>query len=115
MICSICDKPIIVSKDGQGYGVDDKGNLVCYACCAVQDRDYMLKHGEITLYLIKDGDNWVIQNWPGTLVIPALRISEGMHNWARVQRHVWFRYEGHDWHGVQVGDYSEVCRCKRVS
>jgi hypothetical protein len=112
--CSKCGKTIATPNEGgTGYALDEEKNTVCYACCAIQDREYMLEHGVIDLYLTKRG-LWVVQNWPGTLVIPVTRISEGKHNIAGIQRHVWFRYEGEDWHGLQVGNLSEVCRCKQM-
>ena len=114
-VCSRCGEVIPTHAEGGiGYAIDEEGNLVCFACCAVQDHEYMIKHGVIDLFLTKQTEGWVIQNWPGTLVIPALRVNEGRHNWAGVQRHVWFRYEGEDWHGFQVGNSSEICLCKRV-
>jgi len=116
-VCSRCGETIPTSEDDGGvigYAIDGEGNLVCYACCAIQDHEYMIQHGVIDLFLTKRAEGWVVQNWPGTLVVPALRVNEGRHNSAGVQRHVWFRYEGEDWHGIQVGKSSEICRCKRV-
>lgn len=115
-VCSRCGKGITVSENvlGSGYGEDEEGNVICYECCGVGDHEYMLEHGVIDLYLTKRADGWVIQNWPGTLVIPVTRLSEGAHYRAGIQRHVWFRYEGEDWHGIQAGNSVEICKCKRL-
>lgn len=54
---------------GTGYAVSDKGQFICYACCADTDRQWMETHPRMTLY-VSCGTNEVI-NWPGTLRFPA--------------------------------------------
>ena len=88
-VCSQCGGSVT-----DGCTVDNEENLVCYQCCAVQDHEYMLEHGVIDVYLTKRSGGWAVENWPGTLIIPVARISEGTHNIAGIQRQVWFRYEG---------------------
>lgn len=97
----------------RGWGRDETGKRFCYECCAKQDREYMQAHGRITLYL--DQKTWKVTNWPGSLAYKVIAHSKGRHNWAGVRYDVWFLDEqGHKWHGVQYGNYTQLCHCKRV-
>lgn len=104
-----------VSDFSTGYGINNQGRKICYDCCAVVDRKSMDKTGRITLYLVKkDGKN-IISNWPGTLEIPVSRLKTGRHNLARTRTDVWFLdHQNREWHGVHIGDWSQLCHCKRL-
>lgn len=127
IICTRCKEEIAPqAKDAitTGYGIDAQGNLICYACCAEGDKEYMRKEGRITLYLtmasIKIKSGWVIDssaritNWPGSLeFIPTghnIKISQT--NWGLTRRDLWFAFDNHYWHGVNVGDNSQLLHCK---
>ena len=125
VFCSECGKectPIklgLENVSGTGYGISPTtGEKICYACCGKRDeRELMgLQLGEkIVLYLHKDkvSGGWHVTNWPGTLNY-RVWVKEGRHNIARVRRDVWFSVRGHNFHGTQYGDSSELCYIKRV-
>ena len=116
MQCSKCKQEIVKPDDGfaTGYGVDKDNNKICYPCCGELDKEYMLKHGRIVLYLtVKDGQDTVC-NWPNSLSFPAVA-TQGNHNIAGTQAHAYFI--GPDsklWWGRQYGQWSELCYCKRL-
>jgi len=113
--CNQCEGDIIPENDGgAGYAIDDAGNLVCYKCCAVEDKERMREHGRIALYLTFNGAKWIVSNWPGTLKLSVQRFKEGDHNMTGFRRDVWFDFEGYQWHGVQYGRNSEVCYCRKT-
>ena len=95
----------------RGYGTDADGKRQCYQCCADLDRAYMIEHGRIALYLTDKA----ITNWPASLSFPVLSRTTGRHNIAGVRYDVWFRGpDGATWHGVQYGDNTQICHCKRT-
>ena len=102
------------------------GREICWDCAALIDIGHMLKHGDsksLPLYLTlrdtfdttKTFQSWHVSNWPGTLSYKVFGMRKGKHNIAGNRTDVWFvgpdRYV---WHGVQIGDWSEVCHCKRT-
>lgn len=113
--CSECKQTLTVVHDGPahgtGYAVKPNGHKVCYSCCGYDDRVWMTREGQACMYLTDKG----VTNWCGSLVFPVLERREGSHNIARTRTDVWFRGpDGYLWHGVQLGDMSEICRCKRT-
>lgn len=125
-VCIDCGEAIAIPIGdciGTGYGrsSDRPDTLVCYACCGVRDRRDMIETGRATLYLTHDrisspaypyADGHV-SNWPGTLKLRA-RVKRGAHNIARYRYDVWFSFDGAQWHGVQYGDNTQICHCRRV-
>jgi len=110
------------------YAITKDEQRICYRCCAENDRAQMQEQGEITLYLEqtnnrlqdgqarnpKTGNYWQVSNWPGTLKFPVLHFRRGRHNIAGTQVTVEFRdHTGAKWYGRQVGNYSQLRRCKR--
>jgi hypothetical protein len=55
-----------------------------------------------------------LTNWPGSLSIQVRRIKTGHHNIAGKRYDVWFTFEGHEWHGVQYGDNTQICHCRKL-
>ena len=136
--CSVCgkDKPV-QTAGGTGYGYDDQERIICYECCADQDRTTMIQTGRITLYLTCEPASKMLHNgrpftaatlshgpgrkaageltnWPGTLRFKC-GTRVGRHNIAGVRYDVWFTGpDGYEWHGVQYGDNTQICRCKRT-
>ena len=98
-----------------GYGIDRDGKKHCYACCADDDRKQMQETGRITLYLSesKTGE-WSVSNWPGSLRFPCNVPRVSRHNIARWRYDVWFTANGENWHGVQYGDNTQICHCRRT-
>lgn len=118
--CHVCHvtKPCGV---GVGYGCDADGNLVCYACCGDNDARALRDTGRAVLYLTWRSDTGrggasraYVSNWPGTLRLPVYASRKGRHNLARTRYDVWFRFEGREYHGVQLGEWSDICRVRRV-
>jgi hypothetical protein len=98
-----------------GYGNDKDGNPICYPCWGEIDKEWMVKHGKITLYLTRGNNEDVVCNWPGSLMFLVKRLRTGRHNIAGTQTHVWFTGpEGKTWWGRQYGRWSELCHCKRL-
>ena len=120
--CWVCGLPIDKPKQGSittGYGLDEDGHKVCYACCADSDRDYMKSHERITLYFVKREVNgckqWFVSNWPGSLEFKAFNVSKGSHNIARTQYSFSFRDDtGKLWHGRQYGQWNEIAHCRKA-
>jgi len=118
-ICTKCKKKIVKPADscGTGYGIDKDNNKVCYACCAENDKEQMRQDGKTVLYLSKSKDKVPVHqltNWPGTLKISVNYMRTGRHNIAGVRYDVWFWFEGAHWHGIQYGDNTQLCHCKRL-
>jgi hypothetical protein len=133
--CSDCGgvKPVQTSG-GTGYGYFGKSKRkVCYACCAERDKKDMAKTGKAMLYLThnKNGTQhgnfavgceppsekrvWEISNWPGSLKFSAF-VRVGSHNIARRRYDAWFTdHTGRQWHGVTIGDNTQICHCKRLA
>jgi hypothetical protein len=75
----------------------------------------MRDNGRITLYLVRDETEWTVTNWPGTLRYRITDRHTGNHNIARTRTDVHFVDEtGARWHGVQYGEWSDLCRCRRM-
>lgn len=131
-VCDGCGQEISPPEPNAftfNYGTMLDGTKHCYPCCAKLDRDTMIADGKITLYLtsrpIHNGEvgminryerNWFVTNWPSSL---EFRVTSGpsrsWHNIARVRYDVWFHGpDGHVWHGIQYGDNTQLCHCKRT-
>ena len=111
--CSKCNKEIENTDTfTTGYGVDKNDNKVCFACCGVDDKEYMRNNGKIDLYLVKKDNRYHVVNWPSTLDFPVSYAKKGRHNIAGLRYDVWFTFEGKTWHGVNYGVNSEICHCK---
>lgn len=114
MKCSKCENNIVEhSSCGTGYGIDKDNNKVCYVCCAEQDKEHMRTTGHIVLYLVKEERRLAVTNWPDSLSFVVSYYKTGRHNIAGVRYDVWFMFEGQQWHGVQYGDNTELCHCRR--
>lgn len=96
----------------RGFGTDpNTGKTLCLECCAAEDIRIMEEDGRIVLYLTKD----TVTNWPGTLKFPVQYQTKGKHNIARTRYDVWFRDAKKAlWHGVQYGEFTQLCHCRRV-
>lgn len=99
-----------------GYGVTQDGRKICYSCCAEQDKQQMRQDGRITLYLVERDGRHYVTNWPGSLEIPVKSFRKSHHNMAgkNGRTDVWFTFEGQNWHGYQIGQWNEICHCKRT-
>jgi hypothetical protein len=123
--CSVCKQTVAQGHSDftTGYGVKPgNGHKVCYACCAARDKADMLKTGRATLYLTierpelyKQGyRSGKVSNWPGSLEIPVF-YRRGRHNITGCRFDVWFTFKGQNWHGVQYGENTQICHCRRIA
>ena len=97
-----------------GYGVDNDGKKYCYDCCANTERQYMIDHGQTTLY-INEKDRKVT-DWPGHLTFDIKTIWQTNHNWYCVDHVTYVRFIGPDgkvWTGKNIGD-NDILYCKRT-
>ena len=113
-----------------GYGEDRDGKTICYACCADIDRKAMDETGRAAMYFTHDcggreiqpgcwdchgRNNAEVTNWPGSLRYRVMAYRVGGHNIAGRRYDVWFRdHVGKEWHGVQYGDRTQLCHCRRM-
>lgn len=133
MICSRCNYagPFRVCGDGKTegllYGCLPDGSIICAPCCGEVDRLAMIETGRAVLYLnsiptsdCMAGQPWntrrgALSNWPGTLEFKTTAFKVGRHNMARRRYDVWFiGPDGKEWHGVQYGDNTQLCHCRRL-
>jgi len=118
--CSVCGEHKTHESDiSTGYAKYPDGSLVCFDCCADLDRKAMKQDGHskrLPLYLSPGDDGkWRVMNWPGTLRFPVKRLKRGSHNIAGSRYDVWFNGpDGHEWYGVNYGEDSQVCHCRRT-
>lgn len=117
LACAKCGQHCKRSGFGTGYAIDDNGARICYACRAVDDRQYMIangKHGG--LYLVQRGNRWAVVNWPSSLEFPVYGVRKSWHNFAGRdgRRDCWFNGpDGHVWHFVSIGDM-DLGRARRT-
>ena len=93
----------------------EQSPVVCFTCCATDDKARMIETGRAMLYLTTSAPAKV-SNWPNSLSFPVSRILRGSHNWARVRYDVTFTGpDGRQWRGTQYGDNTQICHCRRLS
>lgn len=109
-----CGHEATPTECSPGYGIDREGKKHCFACCAERDKTDMRENGKICLYLTKGAEDWKVTNWPGSLSIPVPQPKTGRHNLAGSRYDVWFSFERKLWHGVQYGENTQICHCKRI-
>lgn len=124
--CDQCGEHVEHKNDfTTGYGTDKEGKKICFACCGVNDRRDLLAlpiGGKFWLYLsskLEDGKpeyyrEHYVSNWPGTLSIKVPCPRKGRHNIARTRYDVWFKLEDAYFHGVQYGEWTQVCHIRRI-
>ena len=110
--CAICGAAFIANGIATGYGVNNAGYKICYNCCGDIDKKNLsdLQPGD-KMYLYLCGN--YVTNWPGTLKINCY-VKEGYHNIARVQRSIWFSFNGKNYFGKQYGNFQDICTVKRI-
>ena len=116
-ICSMCKEICQTEGIVPGYATTRTGKRVCYDCVGKIDREELENlpiGGKITQYLVKEGNEYYISNWPGTLKIRIWHVKKGNHNIAGTRSDVWFCYATNLFHGVQYGNCSQICHITRV-
>lgn len=109
---TLCDCGHIAVSDGisTGYGIDKDGKKMCYACCAEYDKETLRETGKLTGYY----SGGVFSNWPGSLKITPYYSRTSKHNWGGIRTDYWLKFEGYNYHGVQIGKNSEVSTIRRI-
>lgn len=116
-----------------GYGTTPDDKIHCWDCCALDDQEYMIENGRISLYLtMKDREvkteNRIglpqtgsykvpdkITNWPGSLEFKILSWGRGDHNWGIPRYDVWFKGpDGRIWWGRHQGNWTQIIHCRRT-
>jgi hypothetical protein len=126
VFCDACGKECIPEGMTTGYGQTAEGKIHCFACCAEDDKAQMDRDGKIWLYLkhepffqnvlgrVSSTANGTVSNWPGTLTFSCW-VKKGCHNIAGTRYDVWFKdHNGDPWYGVQYGEFTQICRCRKV-
>ncbi len=119
--CDGCARDIDRPKSpgGVGYGVAEDGRVICYVCGAQETRARMAdptSDGREILYLVRDGPDWIVTDWPGKLRFPVGVSKTGRHNMAGSRIDVWFHGpDGRTWWGVQYGENTQVIHCRRTA
>lgn len=83
-VCAICKKEIIRVKNSisTGYGTNDKGEKICYACIGEMDKKELIETGKFNGYLSKDENGYYFGNWPSSLKIRVNCFRQSWHNMA---------------------------------
>jgi hypothetical protein len=69
----------------------------------------------LPLYLTTRDGRHEVTNWPGTLRFHVTRHWTSKHNLGGTRTDVWFTGpDGHLWHGVQIGEWNQICHSKRT-
>lgn len=101
------------SEITRGYGWMNEKTM-CYDCCLEWDKQNMRETGKTTLYLVKRDSKYFVENWTGTLSFPTYGAKKSWHNIAGTRIDVWFVFEKQEWHGYQIGNFTQICHCKRT-
>jgi hypothetical protein len=115
--CAKCGAEIITCDCGcgTGYAILPDVGKICYDCSAEIEKKFMRDHERSVLYLTTTKENgYEITDWPGRLRIPVAFWKKGKHNIASTRYDVWFMFEGFVWHGVQYGEFTQLCHVKRT-
>lgn len=116
--CAKCGAEIIACGCGcgcgTGYAILPDIGKICYECSAEIEKQFMRDNGHSILYMCEKGTGYEITDWPGRLKIPVSFWKQSKHNMARIRVDVWFMFEGQVWHGVQYGEFTQLCHVRRT-
>lgn len=118
--CSQCQCDVVHEAEiTTGYALDKDENKICFACCAVNDKQSMLTNRNskrLPLYLSGDKPPFRVTNWPGTLSFRCFTYSEGKHSCYggyTKRTDVWFHGpDGRVWWGRHIGRNTDIVHCK---
>ncbi len=98
------------------FGRTPEGTTLCYKCCAEREKRQMQETGKSCLYVSLEKEHrYIVTDWPGILKFQVIAHSVGKHNIAGSRLDVWFRGpDSYIWHGIQYGEFSELCYCTRT-
>ena len=94
---------------------DDK--VYCGICTSELIKEEMRKTGKIELYLNTYDDDWYISDWLGNLRFPIIKKQIIINKIGRYRRiyKVLFKLEDDWWFGIQKGNLSNICQCRRIT
>lgn len=101
---------------GTGYAVTSDRRLVCYKCCGQMDWLALAETQRQTLYLVKKGAGWFINNWPATMEIPAFDVRTINHPFVPVgQARIAYFFGPNNsiWYVKNIGD-NEIAHCRKI-
>ena len=75
-----CGHTVISNEFSTGYGKNNKGEKICFACCAKADENYLCEHGILSGYLSITKGKYEFTNWPGTFRLPIHFYKKSYHN-----------------------------------
>jgi len=117
-ICARCKKEKInESNITTGYGTGETGEKVCFECCGIEDANTLRETGKLTGYYCNGEDGkYYFTNWPGTLKLPVYYSRQSWHNFAgkNGRTDFWLKFEGKEFHGVQIGHFSQIATIKQL-
>lgn len=113
--CTQCNEHKTHESDfSTGYGKDKDGNIVCYACCGLNDaKELKALTGKEKMCLYYDGIN--VTNWSGSLKIKPNNTTKGRHNIAGSRIDVWFYLDSQCYHGTQYGNNSQILHVRKTA
>ena len=110
---TVCDCGHTVESNGfsTGYGINDKGEKICFACCGKKDEKYLREHGVLSGYFSGKDGKYEFSNWPGTFRLPVLSYRKSYHNFVGKDGRIdfWVVFEGNTYHGVNINHASNEC------
>jgi len=118
--CADCGELILAPEPapicgGMGYAITKDGKQVCYPCSARRLLAKLREDGKGCLYLTWDEHTPTVTDWTGELRFKVRHSRKGKHNIAGTRYDVWFNLDGYEWWGVQYGEWTQVCHCRRTS
>lgn len=112
--CYKCKKVIDVPIGSltTGYGINDKGQKICFECCGEQDKQQLRDTGKFQGYFTGE----YFTNWPGTLKLKIFNSVSSWHNFAGKGGRVdfWLKFEENWYHGIFVGFNHQCATIRRV-
>lgn len=117
---TICDCGHTVTSDGfsTGYGINGKGEKICFSCCGELDKKQLRETGILCGYFTGNpGKGYEFTNWPGSLKLSAYGVKKSWHNFAGRNGRVdfWVDFEGKVYHGIHVSNGSHECATIRLT
>ena len=82
--------------------------------CRYRPGNHAQGPADLVLYLVEIDGKHYLTNWPASLKIAIGYVRKGRHNMAGTRYDVWFKAYGHTYHGIQYGENTQLCHCKKI-
>ena len=111
-----CGHDAIAPGCTTGFGRDEVRLTYCFDCCAKRETARMIDSGRATLYLVSEGSQQFVTNWPNTLRFAVRYARKSWHNMARTMTTVYFTGpDGANWSARSYGENTQIAHCRRLS